>query len=153
MAYRLNRTGLEVAQLLEKIDDLREATTMKSGTMTALDKRKLDGITAGAEVNQNAFSNIKVGSTTIAADGKTDTLELVAGTSVTLTPDATNGKVTIGISTGAVPVYSTMTQATLDTGTSTAGNLVGAKLLKDNFYTKDETDAIVGNIETLLATL
>lgn len=42
MAYRLNRTGLEVEQLLEKIDDLREVTTMKSGTMTALDKRKLD---------------------------------------------------------------------------------------------------------------
>lgn len=49
--------------------------------------------------------------------------------------------------------YSTMTQATLDTGTSTTGNLVGAKLLRDNFYTKDETDAIVGDIETLLSAL
>lgn len=49
----------------------------------------------GAEVNQNAFSNVKVGSTTVAADSKTDTLELVAGTNVTLTPDATNDKVTI----------------------------------------------------------
>lgn len=48
-----------------------------------------------AEVNQNAFSNIKVGNTTIAADAKTDTLELVAGTNITLTPDATNDKVTI----------------------------------------------------------
>lgn len=58
-------------------------------------KNKLDGIAAGAEVNQNAFSNVKVGSTTVAADSKTDTLELVAGSNVTLTPDATNDKVTI----------------------------------------------------------
>lgn len=53
------------------------------------------GIENGAEVNQNTFSNVKVGSTTIAADSKTDTLELVAGANVTLTPDATNDKVTI----------------------------------------------------------
>ena len=46
-------------------------------------------------VNQNAFSNITVGSTTIAADSVTDTLTLVAGSNVTITPDATNDKVTI----------------------------------------------------------
>lgn len=50
-----------------------------------------------AETNQNAFSNVKVGSTTISADVKTDTLELVAGSNVTLTPDATNDKVTIAV--------------------------------------------------------
>ncbi len=36
-----------------------------------------------------------MGSTTVAADTKTDTLELVAGSNVTLTPDAINDKVTI----------------------------------------------------------
>lgn len=45
--------------------------------------------------NQNAFSNVTVGSTTIAADSTTDTLTLTAGSNVTLTPDATNDKVTI----------------------------------------------------------
>lgn len=45
--------------------------------------------------NQNAFSNVKVGTTTIAADTTTDTLELVAGSNIALTPDATNDKVTI----------------------------------------------------------
>lgn len=50
---------------------------------------------ASTYANQNAFSNVKVGSTTVAADTKTDTLELVAGSNVTLTPDATNDKVTI----------------------------------------------------------
>ena len=48
-----------------------------------------------AEANQNAFSNITVGSTTIAADSKTDTFTLAAGSNVTLTPDATNDKITI----------------------------------------------------------
>ena len=51
---------------------------------------------AGAEVNQNAFSKIVVGSTTIEADAKTDALNL-AGSNVTLTPDASNDKLTIGI--------------------------------------------------------
>lgn len=50
---------------------------------------------SNAEVNQNAFSNVVVGSTTIAADSKTDSLTLVAGSNVTLTPDATNDKITI----------------------------------------------------------
>ena len=63
--------------------------------MSAADKKKLDGVAPGAEVNQNAFSNILVGSTSIAADTKTDTLTFVAGTNVTLTPDAANDKLTI----------------------------------------------------------
>ena len=72
-----------------------EATTSAKGLMSASDKTKLNGIASGAEVNQNAFSNIKVGSTTVVADAKTDTLEFVAGDNVILTPDATNDKITI----------------------------------------------------------
>lgn len=61
-----------------------------------------EAITAsGGEANQNAFSNVKVGSTTVAADSKTDTLTLV-GSNVTLTPDATNDKVTIGVTASNV---------------------------------------------------
>ena len=71
------------------------ATQSVAGLMSAADKKKLDGVATGAEVNQNAFSNILVGSTTIAADTMTDTLTFVAGTNVTLTPDATNDKLTI----------------------------------------------------------
>lgn len=71
------------------------ATTTANGLMTSTDKTKLNGIATGAEVNQNAFSNITVGSTTIAADSKTDTLTLVAGSNITLTPDAANDKITI----------------------------------------------------------
>lgn len=71
------------------------ATTTTAGFMSAADKSKLNGIAAGAEVNQNAFSNVKVGATTISADSKTDTLELVAGSNITLTPDASGDRVTI----------------------------------------------------------
>jgi hypothetical protein len=66
---------------------------------TATEKSKLSGIANGAEVNQNAFSNIgvKVGNTTttVAADAKTDTITLIQGSNITLTPDATNDTVTI----------------------------------------------------------
>lgn len=68
---------------------------LSTNDYTTAEKTKLSGIAEGAEANQNAFSNVKVGSTTVAADSKTDTLELVAGSNVTLTPDATNDKVTI----------------------------------------------------------
>ena len=70
-------------------------TTSSNGLMSASDKSKLDGIAAGAEVNQKAFSKVTVGSTTIAADSKTDTLTIAAGNNITLTPDATNDKITI----------------------------------------------------------
>lgn len=53
------------------------------------------GHTHSAYVNQNAFSSVVVGSTTIAADSTTDTLTLVAGSNVTLTPDASGDKITI----------------------------------------------------------
>lgn len=57
---------------------------------------------------KNAFSNVKVGSTTIASDTETDTLELVAGVNVSLTPDASNDKITINaedtVYTGTAPI-------------------------------------------------
>lgn len=65
------------------------------GLQAALDGKAASSHTHSAYVNQNAFSKVVVGSTTIAADSATDTLTLVAGTNITITPDATNDKVTI----------------------------------------------------------
>ena len=65
-----------------------------SAAITEL-QEKLTGVASNAEVNQNAFSNVKVGDTTIEADTKTDTLTLEAGTNISITPDAANDKVTI----------------------------------------------------------
>lgn len=68
---------------------------LSTNDYTTADKDKLSGIESGAEVNQNAFGNVMVGGTTIAADSETDTLTIVAGDNITLTPDATNDTLTI----------------------------------------------------------
>lgn len=68
-----------------------------ASAFSALDTAVKNAVAGGGEVNQNAFSNVKVGSTTLAADTKTDTLELAAGTGITLTPDANTDKVTIKV--------------------------------------------------------
>lgn len=62
------------------------ATTAEPGLMSESDKSKLDNIAAGAEVNQYAFTTVKVGATSLIADSKTDTLTINAGTGITLTP-------------------------------------------------------------------
>lgn len=76
---------------------------------------------SNAEKNQNAFSNIKVGSTTIAADTTTDTLTL-EGSNVTITPDATNDKVTIAVADGTTSAKGVvqLTNSTSSTSTTTA---------------------------------
>lgn len=71
------------------------ATDTVTGLMSSSDKSKLDGIQAGAQVNQNAWSNLQVGNTLIQADSATDTLTVSAGNNITLTPDASNDSLTI----------------------------------------------------------
>jgi hypothetical protein len=100
-------------------------TTSSNGLMSNTDKAKLDGIAAGAEVNQNAFANILVGSTTITADGKTDSLELVAGTNIALTPDATNDRVAIAV-TGTVLNATAATNATNHIAASSGAHAASA---------------------------
>lgn len=74
-------------------DDLPQGKT--NLYMTSAERTKLSGITSGAEANQNAFSNLKVGSVTVSADSKTDTLEIAAGSGITITADAAADKVTV----------------------------------------------------------
>ena len=74
-------------------DSITEGNTKK--LMTSAERTKLNGITAGAEVNQNAISKVTVGSTTITATGKTDTLKLEAGTGISLAAATADKKVTI----------------------------------------------------------
>lgn len=70
---------------------------LSTNDYTTNDKDKLSSIATGAEVNQNTFSNITVGNTTIFADAKTDTLTFEAGSNVVLTPDVDNDKITIDV--------------------------------------------------------
>lgn len=66
------------------------ASQVKMGLLTAADKTKLDGIANGAEVNQNAFSTVQVGTSgefAFSATSKKDKLTITAGTGVTITMD------------------------------------------------------------------
>lgn len=94
------------------------ATTSSNGLMANTDKTKLDSIAAGAQVNQNAFASVLVGGTTIQADAATDTLELVAGSNVSLTPSATNDQIIIAVS-GTVPAATTAAVCTGNAATAT----------------------------------
>lgn len=80
--------------LAGKVDKIAGKQLSTEDFTTAL-LNKLNGIATGAQANQNAFSNVKVGTTIVAADNATDTLEIVAGTNISITPDSTNDKVTI----------------------------------------------------------
>lgn len=89
-----------------KLSDATNGTAAAASGATAATPKAVSDALAAAKTyadgyaNQNAFGNVKVGSTTIAADAVTDTLELVAGSNITLTPDATNDKITIAASGG-----------------------------------------------------
>lgn len=73
---------------------------LSTNDFTTDEKNKLSFISSGAEVNQNAYSNVSVGTTTLSAGSQTDTLQLVAGSNITLTPDSSANKITIS-STGS----------------------------------------------------
>lgn len=87
---------------------------------------------SNAEKNQNAFSNIKVGTTTVSADTATDTFEL-AGSNVTITPDATNDKITIAVATGSTSTAGILklTNSTSSTSTTTAATPSSVKSAYD----------------------
>lgn len=74
------------------------ASSSTSGVMTPPMITKLNRVADGAEVNQNAFSTLKVGSARIMAGAKTDVLTVEAGDNVSIVPDATNKKLTISSS-------------------------------------------------------
>lgn len=76
---------------------------------------------SNAEKNQNAFSNITVGSTTVSADKATDTVTFV-GSNVTITPDTTNGQITFKVADGSTSAKGIvqLTNSTSSTSTTTA---------------------------------
>src|SRR5690606_28084546 len=59
----------------------------------------IDGLTISAEddkgSDQSIFKNITVGATTIVADSNNDTISLIAGTGISLTPDSATDQITI----------------------------------------------------------
>ena len=127
------------------------ATQSSNGYMSNADKKKLDGIASGAEVNQNAFANVKVDSTTIQSDAKQDTLELAAGTNISLVGDANNDKVTIGV-TGKVASASQADNATKATQDS-AGQTINTTYVKSVSASNATLTITKGNGSTSTATV
>lgn len=123
------------------------ATTTVNGLMSSADKTKLNGVATGAEVNQNAFGNVSVGTSTLQADNKQDTLYLAAGDNVNITADENNDKITIGL-TGIIPVKnggtgaSSLTNITVGKATADASgnNIANTYAKKTDTYTKTEVD-------------
>lgn len=135
-----------IEECLDKIPKISEIENRTSAI-----EGKLNGIEAGAEVNQNAFSNVKVGPTIIEADSKKDTLELVAGSNITLTSDAPNDKITIATTdTATFSNLATTNLTTINLTTNGEIEVYGTELQKqphiDFHYsgsTEDKTSRII----------
>lgn len=87
-AVTTNATGVT------KIEYMNNAAAVE---MTEAEKEKLSGIEDKAEVNQNAFSKVKIGGKELVAAVKQAVLELIAGDNIKITPDADGSKITIDI--------------------------------------------------------
>ena len=82
------------ATSVTKIEYMNNAAAVE---MTEAEKEKLSGIEDEAEVNQNAFSKVKIGDKELVAAVKQAVLELIAGDNIKITPDADGSKITIDI--------------------------------------------------------
>lgn len=89
-------------EYVTKIDTAKSTADTNKTNLETLTKR-VDGIVAtGGEANQDAYSNIKVGSTTLAATSKTDTVAFDGGTNITVTGSTASGNKSISFA-HAVP--------------------------------------------------
>lgn len=123
------------------------ASTSAAGFMSKDDKTKLNGIATGAEVNQNAFSNVVVGSTTISADSKTDSLTIAAGTGISVSGDATNDKVTI-TNSGVRSISTGTSNGTISVNTNGSSANVAVKGLGSAAYTASTAYDAAGTAQT-----
>lgn len=107
-AVTTNATGVT------KIEYINNAAAVE---MTEAEKEKLSGIEDEAEVNQNAFSKVKIGDKELVAAVKQAVIELIAGDNIKITPDADGSKITIDIA-NKKEIFD-----------------------PDNYYTKDKADS------------
>lgn len=100
----------------------QEATQSKAGLLASGDKKKLDNIATGAEVNQNAFSKVKAGNVLVEANSKTAQIEIVAGNHVTIKGDNASKKITIEVT---LPSSMSPSAHTQSASSITAGTFPG----------------------------
>lgn len=116
------------------VGTINDANTLSKTNKTNLETltKRIDGIVAtGGEANQDAYSNIKVGSTTLAATSKTDTVEFAGSSMITVAGSTSAGKkvtITHGTPTGAAAKTAGFYKfATDSTGHATNLTAVAAK--------------------------
>lgn len=99
----------------------------------------------GGEINQFAFSNIKISNVTVSATGKTDIVEFVAGDDIQLTADPTAKTITI-----SAVVPKNLSEFVNDENfiDNTVSDLVNY-YTKTESYTKDEVNTLIGNLATI----
>lgn len=99
----MNERVLGLSSTLNKT--INDADLLSKSNKTGLDAltKRVDGIVAtGGEANQDAYSNIKVGSTTLAATSKTDTVAFAGGTNISVSGSTAGGNKSVSFS-HAVP--------------------------------------------------
>lgn len=106
LSYFWQKLKTYVSGLLDGKVDKVSGKGLSTNDYTTAEQTKLSGISAGAEVNQNAFSNVVVDSDTIAASSKTDSLEIVAGDNITIVPDISNKTITISAAPATLTILS-----------------------------------------------
>ena len=102
MASQFNLLGKHLQGVLNTIIDsvngkqaAEAGKGLSTNDFTSAYKTKLDGISAGAEVNQNAFTSITDGTSTIVANSKTDTLKLIGDGATSIAYDVASDAITI----------------------------------------------------------
>lgn len=77
---------------IAKINTAKSQSDTNKTNLETLTKRFDDLVATGGEANQDAYSNIKVGSTTLAATSKTDTVEFAGSGVISVTGSTAAGK-------------------------------------------------------------
>lgn len=141
---RANHTGTQLASTISDFDsevsnntDVSNNTSARhthanktildntTASFTSADETKLDGIQSGAEVNQNAISNILVGGTSVSANAKTDTFEFIGGSNIQIIVNPTTKQITFN-ATGDISVSAENTTIVDLGGYFESGNVEGA---------------------------
>lgn len=112
-------------EYLEAINTTQSTANTNKTDLEALTKR-VDGIVAtGGEANQDAYSNIKVGSTTLAASAKTDTVAFAGGTNISVTASSAGGNKSVSFSHATPTGAATKTAGFYKFATDATGHATG----------------------------
>ena len=113
------------SNLTTKIDTAKSQSDTNKTNLEALTKR-VDGIVAtGGEANQDAYSNIKVGSTTLAATSKTDTVAFAGGANISVAGSTAGGNKSVSFSHAVPTGAATKTAGFYKFATDSTGHATG----------------------------